>query len=143
MKSFLWAQEIQNRRKQQVDRNSQNRNFTRGQLVLIFMTRMFKKPAKLTVRWSGPFWVYAPCGPTLYFLATMQGEVLSSPVNGFRMRLYHAAAPIQCPFPVAEDGALPVMMVFAYLERVFNVGSNQMMTLSVRACRLRSAWAYM
>ena len=103
------------------------------------MTRVFKKPAKLTVRWSGPFWVYAPCGPTSYFLADLKGEVLSSLVNGFRMRHYHAAAPIQCPFPVTEEGALLMMMVSAHLECVFNGSSNCMMTPGVCACKLRSA----
>lgn len=111
MRSFYLAQEVQQRRKRFVDRYLRKRIFEKGHLVLVFTARMFKKPTKLTVRWSGPFWVYAICGPTSYFLANFKGEVLPSPVNAFRMRHYHAAAPLQCPFSTTKEGAHLVMMI--------------------------------
>ena len=113
LKSFIWLQELQQRCKLRADAFSHAPKFERGQLVIAFCAKMFKKPRKLTVRWSaGPFWVYAPCGPTSFFLANLRGEVLPTPVNGFRMQLYYSKEPLQCPFPVSgEAGDVPAMMV--------------------------------
>ena len=86
--------------------------FVKGDLVIIFSAKMFKKPCKLTVRWSGPFWVFASCGPTSFFLANLRGEVLPSLVNGFRIRTYFSKEGLQCPFLISEASeAIPALMV--------------------------------
>lgn len=69
LKRFYWLQELQQCHKRQKDVFSRAPKFVRGDLVIIFSARMFKKPRKLSVRWSGPFWVYATCGPTSFFLS--------------------------------------------------------------------------
>ena len=52
LKSFYWLQELQQRRKRQKDALSKAPKFVKGDLVIIFSAKMFKKPRKLTVRWS-------------------------------------------------------------------------------------------
>ena len=59
LRSFYWLQELQQHRKRQKDALSKAPKFVKGDLVIIFLAKMFKKPRKLTVRWSGPFWVFA------------------------------------------------------------------------------------
>lgn len=92
----------------------------KGQLVLVFHSRMGKIPRNLKLWWSGPFSIFADCVPTILYLADLRDEILPILVNGFCLRHYFAPSSIQCPFSVAKTLMATLMNVvprfFHFLE---------------------------
>ena len=101
--SILHLELEQRRRKAFVDRHRKGNEkmFEIGKPVLVFQTRMGKRPGKLRFRWTGPYWLTREYNGS-YQLGTLAGEVLGKWVNGFRLKPYRGPMP-KNPFRQQTD----------------------------------------
>ena len=79
-----------------------------GTRALVFSTRSGLMSGKLKLRWLGPFWITNTHAGT-FQLGTLDGQILSAWVNGFRLKPYNGAVPSN-PFtnnhPVEADSTI-------------------------------------
>ncbi|OIT22437.1 hypothetical protein A4A49_58364, partial [Nicotiana attenuata] len=73
--------------KRQHDQNIVERNFKRGDMVLLYNSRLRLFPGKLKSRWSGPFRVVEVFPSRAVEIAT-ENDSRTFRVNGQRLKLY-------------------------------------------------------
>ena len=85
----VWCQQIvQNRRKTWHDKNIKPREYKKGDLVLLYQSRMGPKKPNLTIAWAGPYqidWVYTNGSVKLVDLA---GLALPGYYNASKIKHY-------------------------------------------------------
>ncbi|GBC33562.2 DDE-type integrase/transposase/recombinase [Rhizophagus irregularis DAOM 181602=DAOM 197198] len=92
--------EAQQQQKQRHDENLVRIFYKIGDLVLLYKSQLRGKK-KLQDRWKGPYYIHEDLGNGVYKLRTLQGDILKTPVNLERLKLYN-----QCMEPyqsILED----------------------------------------
>ena len=79
---------MQRRRKAWHDRNIKIREFSKGDLVLIYDSRYYRFPGKLSIRWLGPFRVVEVFDNGSLSVQDINEENDPFRVNGLRVKHY-------------------------------------------------------
>ena len=80
----------QQRQKKRFDQTIKQVQYKIGDLVLLYKSQLRGKQ-KLEERWTGPYYIHEVLPNGAYKLRTMnENKVLKTPVNGERLKLYHA-----------------------------------------------------
>jgi hypothetical protein len=80
--------EAQQQQKQRHDENLVRIFYKIGDLVLLYKSQLRGKQ-KLQDRWKGPYYIHEDLGNGVYKLRTLQGDILKTPVNSERLKLYN------------------------------------------------------
>jgi hypothetical protein len=80
--------EAQQQQKQRHDENLVRIFYKIGDLVLLYKSQLRGKK-KLQDRWKGPYYIHEDLGNGVYKLRTLQGDILKTPVNSERLKLYN------------------------------------------------------
>jgi hypothetical protein len=73
------------------DHKAKERNFAKGDLVLLWDKRK-EKPGmhkKFDSLWGGPYKIMSCAGTNSFNLETMEGEILKLPVNALHIKRYY------------------------------------------------------
>ena len=73
------------------DHKAKERNFTKGDLVLLWDKRK-EKPGmhkKLDSLWTGPYKIMSHAGTNSFNLGTMEGEILRMSINALHIKYYY------------------------------------------------------
>ena len=70
------------------DRHIKNRQFTQGDLVLLYDSKFMKHPGKLQMHWLGPYIVHSITSGGVFQLQKLDGAVLPKLVNGSHLQPY-------------------------------------------------------
>lgn len=64
-----------------------------GDKVLVYRASMeYNKSVKLEPKWKGPFYIYEVLPKNVFKLRTIEGKVISSPINVKLLKNYHCHA---------------------------------------------------
>ena len=74
------------------DRHNKNKQFSQGDLVLLYDSKFMKHPGKLQMHWICPYLVYSITSGGAVQLQQLDGVVLPNLVNGSRLNLYRTEA---------------------------------------------------
>ena len=87
-KAQLYRAKVKNR----FDRNIKENTFTEGEMVLRWDARKEQKGkhGKFDNLWFGPFLVSKVLGNNTFILQSLEGEELSSPVNGHFLKHFYS-----------------------------------------------------
>lgn len=80
---------IQQRRQAWINRNIKFKLFEKGDLVLLYNSKLGYHPGKLKLRYIGPFKIREVVGEGTFLLEDMSGTVFPKPVNGFRLKIFY------------------------------------------------------